>query len=145
MAWKTEEMLHKARKLSFCSNGIYLWSSPALFHHIHQWRMHRCHHEKFTMNKVPQQAMERFWLTPEGFGCGSFHILAHFGSGPEITVFLFNNNTFHFCGNLHPQSSVKACNISLWVLLISSKIKTFCLEMQVFWPSHSSESAQNCN
>lgn len=49
MAWKTEEMLYKARKLSFCSNGIYLWSSPLLFHHIHQWRTHRCHHEKFTI------------------------------------------------------------------------------------------------
>lgn len=49
MAWKTEEMLHKARKLSFCSNGIYLWLSLVLFHHIHQWGTHRCHHEKFTI------------------------------------------------------------------------------------------------
>lgn len=49
MAWKTEEMLHKARKLLFWSNGSYLWLSPALFHHIHQWRMHRCHHDNFSI------------------------------------------------------------------------------------------------
>lgn len=150
MAWKTEEMLHKARKLLFSSNGSYLWLSPALFHHIHQWRMHRCHHDKFSIWIKFIVRNRKTLIYSSGLWIGLFPYSGSFWLRPLKFCCSFQKQHFPLLEwippKVHPESSEYFLLWVLWVLNTKQVKDTspWHSGLLTFF-SHSSELAEICH
>lgn len=149
MAWKTEEMLHKARKLSFCSNGIYLWSSPALFHHIHQWWTRRCHHEKFTIwiKFHSKQRKDFDWLQRALDRALSISWLILAQDLKSLFFFLITTLSTSIATSIHrAQWKPRVFPLMSSINIKQDKdLSSWNTGLLTFHLSHSSEPAENCN